>query len=1044
MVGALNTPTSVRVTAMTVDESLRSQKNKRAFPITGERTIIIIRVVLQGSSYSQPATAVQLTDMIFDGAESVDGFFRHISRDKIYFKRNRLGTSNNVDLYTVSIAGSTSCFFVPDEVHKVMLANLGIDMFDWQHHVFAMPTNFPGCGTGVGNIGCNYGGCNIWTPNLRGDVFTHELGHNFGLDHANSNYIIGTNPIPQWQEYVDFSSAMSLSLDKMRRSFNPVDLAELDLIPAAQIEALSHPVSTLSYRLRDLYSASGTNVIRVTDASGVTHHISYRAGQADSWDADLATNLWHPIYPGTFANKVFVHRVDLNAGEPSSFLETVLEVDNLERNTFTLPDNTWKIKFRTSSGFFANVDIGSPAEVDAGEISSGGSAVPLDCIVGQWTTCSAQCGPGLQTRTVVTPSANGGAACPALSQQCNQGPCPVDCVQSEWTACSASCDVGTQTRTTVSPAAYGGAVCGPLSQSCNNGPCPVDCLMGSWGLCSAQCGGGTQTRPILTPVFAGGTPCGPTQQSCNTAACGNVVPCVVGSWSACSASCGDGTQTRPILQQPEGSGTPCPALSRSCNNGACQGAVSCQVGSWSACSASCGAGTQTRPIITQPSNGGSACPATSQSCNNGPCAQPVNCQVGSWSSCSSVCGAGTQTRPIITQPSNGGSACPATSQSCNNGPCAQPVNCQVGSWSSCSSVCGAGTQTRPIVTQAANGGSACPATSQACNSGVCPTPVDCVLTAWSSCSVSCGSGIQIRLVITESLNGGTACGALTQTCNTGVICGSIPTTPAPNQVDPVTGVVVPGPYVPDVVYPFTKLVAPGRIQAEYFDVNGVFDDTVNNVGNAYRPQEPVDIEDTLDTGFGYNVGWMRAGEWIQYTVEVQEAGNYRVEFRIASANGGGQLLLLMDDYGQVGPINIVPTDNWQSFATVQPAQLFPVTAGMHVFKIFVFTPGCNLNYFDIIKVNPGDPIPTAGAGQEDPIPNGGISEVNFAQCGNGVCEAGEDCFSCSSDCDGDISIVAADRFCCSGNRAQGFLNGEGWPLGAGRCSPPPAGVLPSN
>jgi hypothetical protein len=57
-------------------------------------------------------------------------------------------------------------------------------------------------------------------------------------------------------------------------------------------------------------------------------------------------------------------------------------------------------------------------------------ACPVDCAVSAWSawgTCSATCGGGTQTqtRTVVTPSSNGGAACPALtqSQACNTQAC---------------------------------------------------------------------------------------------------------------------------------------------------------------------------------------------------------------------------------------------------------------------------------------------------------------------------------------------------------------------------------------------------------------------------------------------------------------------------------------------------------------------------------------------------------------------------------------------------------------------------------------------
>jgi hypothetical protein len=154
------------------------------------------------------------------------------------------------------------------------------------------------------------------------------------------------------------------------------------------------------------------------------------------------------------------------------------------------------------------------------------------------------------------------------------------------------------------------------------------------------------------------------------------------------------------------------------------------------------------------------------------------------------------------------------------------------------------------------------------------------------------------------------------------------------------------------VYPFpgAALVAPGRIEAEYFDVNGYYDTTPLNLGGAFRKQEGVDIEATNDLDGIFNVGWMRSGEWLQYTVNVLQTGNYRAEFRVASQNGGGQLLLLMDNYGQVGPINIIPTNNWQNFVTLQPSNLFYVTSGVRVFKIFVFTAGCNLNYFNLIKV----------------------------------------------------------------------------------------------
>jgi hypothetical protein len=56
---------------------------------------------------------------------------------------------------------------------------------------------------------------------------------------------------------------------------------------------------------------------------------------------------------------------------------------------------------------------------------------PVNCVVGTWgawSTCDADCGGGTQTqyRDVIVQPANGGTACPVLSQSraCNTQPCP--------------------------------------------------------------------------------------------------------------------------------------------------------------------------------------------------------------------------------------------------------------------------------------------------------------------------------------------------------------------------------------------------------------------------------------------------------------------------------------------------------------------------------------------------------------------------------------------------------------------------------------------
>ena len=87
----------------------------------------------------------------------------------------------------------------------------------------------------------------------------------------------------------------------------------------------------------------------------------------------------------------------------------------------------------------------------------------------------------------------------------------------------------------------------------------------------------------------------------------------------------------------------------------------------------------------------------------------------------------------------------------------------------------------------------------------------------------------------------------------------------------------------------TFATIPGTIQAEDFDLGGegqtFHDNTSANLGNSYRLNEAVDIEVRPDNGF--QIGYVATGEWVQYSVNVKQAGIYRIDTYTASTNGGG-------------------------------------------------------------------------------------------------------------------------------------------------------------
>ena len=143
---------------------------------------------------------------------------------------------------------------------------------------------------------------------------------------------------------------------------------------------------------------------------------------------------------------------------------------------------------------------------------------------------------------------------------------------------------------------------------------------------------------------------------------------------------------------------------------------------------------------------------------------------------------------------------------------------------------------------------------------------------------------------------------------------------------------------------------PGRIEAENYDTNGpgisFYDVTPGNSGSVYR-QDDVDIEATQDTGGGYEVGWISAGEWLEYDLAVQETAVYQLAVRVAAQSGAGVIQLNVDGLPWCR-VQHPFTGGWQSWQTVTLNNLV-LPAGQRALRIIFQTGGCNLNYVQITK-----------------------------------------------------------------------------------------------
>ena len=170
--------------------------------------------------------------------------------------------------------------------------------------------------------------------------------------------------------------------------------------------------------------------------------------------------------------------------------------------------------------------------------------------------------------------------------------------------------------------------------------------------------------------------------------------------------------------------------------------------------------------------------------------------------------------------------------------------------------------------------------------------------------------------------------------------------------------------------PFSAVhVIPGTVEAGHFDKYeaGVgqnisyFDGSQYNEGDA-RLDEYVDTGS--DSGEGMTVGWISSGEWLEYTVDVQNPGTYSIAIRYASANpnGGGPMHFELDGVSISNSISFPTTDNWDEWATKTVTDI-AFTGGKQILRVAMNNDGFNLGRMTFTRTGDlGFDPPVADAG----------------------------------------------------------------------------------
>ncbi|NBD24810.1 carbohydrate-binding protein [Paenibacillus glycinis] len=126
-----------------------------------------------------------------------------------------------------------------------------------------------------------------------------------------------------------------------------------------------------------------------------------------------------------------------------------------------------------------------------------------------------------------------------------------------------------------------------------------------------------------------------------------------------------------------------------------------------------------------------------------------------------------------------------------------------------------------------------------------------------------------------------------------------------------------------------SVTLPAKIEAEKFSaMNGV------------------QLETTTDAGGGQNVGWIDAGDWMEYKVNVPAAGVYTVQYRVASQGTTGQIQLKSGS-AVLATTSVPNTGGWQNWQTISATA--SLSAGQSTLRVHASGAGFNLNWLSFAR-----------------------------------------------------------------------------------------------
>lgn len=156
---------------------------------------------------------------------------------------------------------------------------------------------------------------------------------------------------------------------------------------------------------------------------------------------------------------------------------------------------------------------------------------------------------------------------------------------------------------------------------------------------------------------------------------------------------------------------------------------------------------------------------------------------------------------------------------------------------------------------------------------------------------------------------------------------------------------------------------PGTIEAENFDSGdeGLSYHDSDNVdeGDAKSYRSDNGGVDIVQGNGGYAIGYTAAGEWLEYTVDVEEAGNYKYTAYASCGSEGGSgfsLGVIKDGvFTNLCSIQVPQTasNSWDTYKAIEGTFSVPLEKGKQIIRLTIDRPYCNIDKIVIERSSTG-------------------------------------------------------------------------------------------